>query len=79
MNEHADFVLRCQLLERQIKILMAFENSPRVWTSVLTTLLATISVTQEDPTDALDQIITVMKNIVKEKSLLMGESVKGDE
>ncbi len=76
MNAREDFVLRCKRLQSHMKMYMALEDSPRVWTSVLTTLLASITLDQEDPIGALDQVINAMKNMIKDQGYLVEESAK---
>lgn len=76
MNEREDFVLRCERLQSYMKLYMAHEDSPRVWTSVISTLLVSITLSQEDPNDALDQVINAMKNMTKDQEYPVEESVK---
>ena len=64
MNEELeieDFAKRCRVLEKNIKFYYLLEQSPRVWSAVLSTLLKDIVHSQNDPDGALEQVINLLK------------------
>ena len=61
IDERQEFAFRCFFLQNKLQLLALAEPSPRVWVSVLTTILKDVTSKESDPKGCMDQIIMVLQ------------------
>ena len=66
MNEIDDFVNRCVKLHSLIELALIYENSNRVKIGVLLNLIKRISLQEDNPKVALQQVKNLIDSLIKE-------------